>query len=297
MGRKTMSKVFIAVVLVLGLVGCHLNQRGENAGPPGELIDIGGYGLHLYCEGQGRPVVFIDTGWGDTAEGWQLLQGEVAQETRVCVYERAGYGWSEPGPDPRTSQQIVDELAQLLDRAEVEMPVVLVGHSFGGINVQLFACQHADQIVGLVLLDPSPLPFILGEAFPELQYMAEEITQNLLQLAEAARHSSDAEEAARASYYQTLASEHEMMFSESAKQIQGSKIPEHIPITVVAAGRPNPALGDVAEPFQQFWIEENRALAARSEKGTFVLVEESGHHLYVDAPTRVMEAILDMVRK
>ena len=96
--------------------------------PPGQLIDIGGYRLHLYCTGHGDPTVILESGLAGPALQWALVQQELEESTRVCSYDRAGLGWSYIGPSPRTSQQMVNELHALLHNAGVQGPYVLVGH-------------------------------------------------------------------------------------------------------------------------------------------------------------------------
>jgi pimeloyl-ACP methyl ester carboxylesterase len=120
---------------------------------PGEMVDVGGYSLHLNCTGEGTPTVVMDSGLGGTVLDWELVQPEVANFARVCTYDRAGMGWSDPGAQPRTSQQIVKELHTLLGNAGVQGPYVLVGHSFGGTNVQVYASQYPDEVAGMVLVD------------------------------------------------------------------------------------------------------------------------------------------------
>ena len=122
--------------------------------PPGEMVDVGGYSMHLYCTGEGgAPTVVMDSGAGGSMLDWQLVQPEVARFARVCTYDRGGAGWSEPGAQPRTSQQFVEELHTLLGNAGVQGPYVLVGHSLGGTNMQLYASQYSDEVAGMVLVD------------------------------------------------------------------------------------------------------------------------------------------------
>jgi pimeloyl-ACP methyl ester carboxylesterase len=122
---------------------------------PGEMVDVGGYSMHLYCtgEGGGAPTVVMDSGAGGSVLDWQLVQPEVVGFARVCTYDRGGAGWSEPGTQPRTSQQFVEELHTLLGNAGVQGPYVLVGHSLGGTNMQLYASQYPDEVAGMVLVD------------------------------------------------------------------------------------------------------------------------------------------------
>src|SRR2546422_6564672 len=123
--------------------------------PPGQLVDIGGHRLHLWCTGAGTPAVVLDTGLGGSSAEWGYVQPEVARFTRVCSYDRAGMGYSDPGPSPRTTRRIAHELAQLLDRGGVSGPVILVGASIGGLTARVFASEHAERVAGLVLVDAS----------------------------------------------------------------------------------------------------------------------------------------------
>jgi pimeloyl-ACP methyl ester carboxylesterase len=120
---------------------------------PGLLVDIGGYRLHLHCVGAGSPTVVLDAGLSGSSLDWNLIQPELARTTRVCAYDRAGMGWSDSGPQPRTPSQIAGELHALLTNAGVAGPYVLVGHSLAGKNVRLFAQQHPDDVAGMVLID------------------------------------------------------------------------------------------------------------------------------------------------
>ena len=138
--------------------------------PSSEMVDVGGSSMHLHCTGEGgAPTVVMDSGLGGTVLDWQLVQPEVAQFARVCTYDRAGMGWSEPGAQPRTSQQIVEELHALLGNAGVEGPYVLVGHSFGGTNVQLYASQYPNEVAGMVLVDSATEDEMLVTLTEELQ--------------------------------------------------------------------------------------------------------------------------------
>ena len=141
---------------VYQIVGTALDQRGYS--PPGQMIDVGGYRMHLYCTGvnqDGSSTVILETGLGSTSSTWARVQPEVAKATRVCSYDRAGMGWSDPGRPPRDAKHIAQELHTLLQNADIAEPYVLVGWSYGGLYVQEFAGQYGDEVAGLVLLDSS----------------------------------------------------------------------------------------------------------------------------------------------
>jgi pimeloyl-ACP methyl ester carboxylesterase len=119
------------------------------------LVDAGGHLLHIDCAGNGSPTVVMDAGAGDFSFDWGLVQNKAAKYTRVCSYDRAGYAWSEPGPSPRTLQQIALELHTALHKARMDGPYILVGHSLGGLIVRTFASNYPKELAGIVLVDSS----------------------------------------------------------------------------------------------------------------------------------------------
>jgi pimeloyl-ACP methyl ester carboxylesterase len=123
--------------------------------PPGKLVDIGTHRLHIRCAGDGTPAVIFDAALGASSLSWSLVQPAIARVTSACSYDRAGFGWSDAGPLPRTAGRIADELDALLREAAVPRPYVLVGHSFGGLVMRLFASRHANDVAGLVLIEPA----------------------------------------------------------------------------------------------------------------------------------------------
>src|SRR5215217_6081841 len=148
----------IVALLVLAVVGAIYQaiatELAERAyPPPGEMVDVGGYRLHINCVGQGSPTVVLDAGSGGFSAQWVRVQREVSGSIRVCAYDRAGMGWSEMGPEPRDAKQISGELHTLLSKAGIEGPYVLVGHSLGGLNMQTYAARYPDEVAGVALVD------------------------------------------------------------------------------------------------------------------------------------------------
>src|SRR2546430_2450553 len=123
--------------------------------PPGRLVDVGGHRLHINCTGRGVPTVVMEAGAGDFSFDWSLVQSKVTRFTRVCSYDRAGYAWSDPGPTPRTMQQIVAELHTGLRKVGVKAPYLFVGQSLGGLIARVYANQYPTEVAGMVLIDSS----------------------------------------------------------------------------------------------------------------------------------------------
>jgi pimeloyl-ACP methyl ester carboxylesterase len=156
--RLPKSAAFFAVLLVVLVWAVQLDAR--SAAPadvvyarPGQLIDAGEFRLNLYCMGSGSPTVVFDSGWGDWAPAWSKVQPQIANWTRACSYDRAGTGFSDPGPMPRTSVRIAEELRLALHHDGIGGPYILVGAAFGGDNVRTFADLYMDEVAGMVLVD------------------------------------------------------------------------------------------------------------------------------------------------
>jgi pimeloyl-ACP methyl ester carboxylesterase len=161
-----------ASLMVVGSVAWSVEAVRERAeaqaiAMPGTLVDIGARRLHLDCRGTGSPVVVLIPGAGETSAAWGWVAPAVAQVTRVCVFDRAGRGWSDGAPAPQDGRALADDLHLLLERAGVGGPVVLAGHSFGGLYLRAFAARYPSQVAGAVLLDAtSPEMFSRIPSYP-----------------------------------------------------------------------------------------------------------------------------------
>lgn len=262
--------------------------------PPGRLVDIGGYRLHIWCTGSGAPSVILEAGLGGSSAGWGFVQPEVATFTRVCSYDRAGMGYSDPGPSPRTTRRIAHELAQLLDRAGIGGPLVLVGASLGGFTVRVFASEHADRVAGLVLVDASheDQEVNVPRIAPFVPFLSSVGVFRLLgvsfgpppdSLAPSVRGRARAT-AFRAAAYQATADEG-IHLPESAAEVRASRRKLAIPLVVVTAGRG-------ADPA---WRSLQRDQVGLSERGCQVIAEQSGHAIALGQPHAVVAAIRAIV--
>jgi len=150
----------VAGLLTLAIIGAIYQAiatqlDGQAYHAPGKLVDVGTHSLHINCIGQGSSTVILESGLGTMSADWANVQPEVAKTTRVCSYDRAGTGWSERGPTPRDPKQIAGELHTLLANAGIDGPYVLVGQSFGGLYVRMYADQYPKEVEGMVLVDSS----------------------------------------------------------------------------------------------------------------------------------------------
>lgn len=281
---------------------------------PGEMVDVGGYSLHLNCTGEGGgPTVVMDSGLGGTVLDWQLVQPEVAKFARVCTYDRGGMGWSEPGAQPRTSQQIVEELHALLGNAGVQGPYVLVGHSFGGTNMQVYASEYPDEVAGMVLVDsaledeevvtltkslqPSPvlLKILATIGVTRLSYTLGGETLGLTspdlldeQAAISSHRKNDFAAADETSSFEESFDE-----NRAAPMSLGDK-----PLIVLTAG-PLPLevltsgglSQEQARQLDELHSESQADLTQRSQNSEQIVAEDSGHYIHVEQPNLVIDAI------
>jgi pimeloyl-ACP methyl ester carboxylesterase len=151
---KFMRHVVAAFLLLLPLFAGAREQAAPPAyRPPGKLVDIGGYKLHLNCTGKNGPTVVLIAGGGGFSFDWELVQPSASGFARVCSYDRAGLAWSDPGPIPRTMRQDAYELHALLRAGGIKPPYVLVGHSIGGLIARVYAEQYPKDVAAMVLVD------------------------------------------------------------------------------------------------------------------------------------------------
>jgi pimeloyl-ACP methyl ester carboxylesterase len=147
---------FLSLSLLAGMAYQRVGARRDRKlhPPPGKFVDLGTHRLHLLEKGRGSPTIVLEAGLMSTNLSWTDIRHKLAESYRVVTYDRARLGWSDIGPMPRSAERIVDELHSLLELAAILGPYVLVGHSFGGLTVPLFAARYPEKIAGMVLVDP-----------------------------------------------------------------------------------------------------------------------------------------------
>jgi pimeloyl-ACP methyl ester carboxylesterase len=274
--------------------------------PPGRLVDVGGYRLHIQCVGTGSPTVVLEAGLGGMSLHWDLVQSAIGQTTRVCAYDRAGMGWSDPGPQPRTPGQIARELHTLLVNAAVPGPYVLVGHSVGGKNVRRFAQQYPAEVAGMVLVDARseyveappaavapPIPPVTGSEW-SLYGVARRL--GLVRLIGAGQSGPPA----MAEHTRTA-----LALLTTGQRGLDATAAESLAMTADnAALQAAPSLGDrplivlAAEQSIQMdpaWADGQRRQAALSTQGRLIIAVGSSHHIQVDQPALVIDAVRQVV--
>ncbi len=268
---------------------------------PGQRVDVGTHKLHIYCQGEGTPTVIVDTGLGEISLEWIRIQKGLANFSSICLYDRAGYGWSETGPLPRSSSHIADELHTLLTKANIKPPYILVGHSFGGYNMQVFAGRYPELTAGIVLVDSShpqqyerflaaPInvktapDIIRGSrnfrfAMPQVNpRVPDEVRSEVLALMFKRRMQM----AMANEYYD---------FRQSAAEVLESGALPPVPLLVLSRGKrvyPHDQHGDLME---DLWSTLQDELVERSPRTAHVIANESGHFIHLDQPQLVIDSI------
>lgn len=271
----------------------------------GRSVDLGGRRLRLSCTGTGKPTVVLEAGIGGLLDSWRSVQPEIERFTRVCSYDRAGYGASDPGPMPRTSAAIADDLHELLGRAGERPPFLLVGHSFGGYNVRVFNGRYPAVVAGIVLVDaPQEDQFRLLP--PEWSAASDALRRRYttqarwalpyiwLGIARAQLHWQGADEGTfrilRPRYLRARASEMEAM-DQSAAQARAAGHIADTPLVVLTAGDSLDARS------QRIWETEVQPRLARlSARGRQIVIPRSSHNMPEDRPDAIVEAVRQLAR-
>lgn len=259
---------------------------------PGKRYDVGGYSIHMLCKGSGEPTVLIDAGLGDDSTDWFDVQNMSSLDTRTCVFDRPGYGWSDAGPQPRNSLIISNEVSKLIQKANISGPLVLVGHSFGGYNMRVFAAQHPQKIAGMVLVDASH----------ESQYEKLNIKLpkhfdrkgNILILPKAGDTVSDKAQALRERAFHAARAEISSLH-QSTLQVKRYQGLPRVPLIVISRGLSEWKNRDDAEMREEIWVELQQDLWKLSPISQHIFANASGHDIHLDQPELIVSAIADVV--
>jgi pimeloyl-ACP methyl ester carboxylesterase len=279
--------------------------------PPGHMVDVGGRKLHVLCNGKASgPTVVIEQGAGSPSILWWPVQNEVAAFARVCTYDRAGYLWSEDAARVRSLEERVTDLHAVLAGADVPGPYIMVGHSFGGPLIRLFARRYRDAVAGMVLVDTPEETVILRPSYDDyatkLGYFARalEVASRLgvIRLASLfmtdvphglSRHDFDAMKAlaVQPAFFRAMADDPASFSRErdTLGSLSGAGALGDMPLVVVTHGQKFPGPAAVLE---DGWLDGQHRLAALSSRGTLVVAERSNHMVQSDQPEIVLAAIM-----
>ncbi len=301
---RTIVSAILAVVLLTVSIqpsDATMDNLRAQPDPPGTYFWVGNHRLHLNCVGEGSPTVIFDSGLGGTSLDWVRVQPQVAAFTRACSYDRAGYGWSDSGPMPRDSANISRELDVLLGNASVPAPYLLVGHSFGGLNVRLYSYLNPQKVAGLVLVDsshedqyrrfetagvkataPRGGSFFIGNAFQIPAALPSDVVPVARSFA-GSRRSMVA-----------LLSELRHIRT-SAQQLRNLRMLSNIPLVVISH-RIHESTGTRARR-DRLWMDMQAELARRSTRGRHVIAATDDHYVHLREPQLVVDSIRSVIEQ
>lgn len=311
----TLGVVAVAILAMPAFLNLATNAVLEARYPvPGSFHLVNGHRMHLYCTGHGSPTVVLDAGGGDDWLIWQKVQPEVAKITRVCSYDRAGTGWSEPQPGVQDARNISEELHLLLKEAGEQAPFVLVGASVAGFYARQYVDRYPTEVAGLVLVDsstPEQIREIPGSAYsPELikrkhrevilEWWKEATGWALL------RGGCDAEvepgleayanfvraERCRPSYATSWRGEADQ-FWNSAEEAARARCCDNLPLLIISQdpGNPRSTQPVATRPIWNSLQEQLKALSPRSRR---IIARGSGHGVMIDRPDVVIDGIQEV---
>jgi pimeloyl-ACP methyl ester carboxylesterase len=250
------------------------------------LVDVGGYRLAVHCIGEGSPTVVLETGLGAPSGYWEPVQQQIAGLTRVCLFDRAGRGKSDPAPTTttRTCADMVADLRALLRNAGIPAPYVLVGNSLGGMNARLYAYRHPEEVAGLVLVDGSHQDQFtrIGEALPEPEPNSPDSHKGFYRFW------------AGGGWRDPANNPEKVDFVASREQLRAIRSLGDLPVVVLASGvflHETPTRPEARPRLHETWQDLQRDLADLSTNSAYSVVARSGHFIQRDRPEVVVDAI------
>jgi pimeloyl-ACP methyl ester carboxylesterase len=297
---------FVRTGLLAGLLAVAVTAAGEPTGsrpdladlvvPPGNFVSLETHRLYYRCAGRGTPVLVIDNGIGGAAIEWTPVQDALARTTRVCTYDRAGYGWSDTGPGPRTTERSVEELRALLRLAGEDGPYLMVGHSFGGFNSRYLAAHYPQEVAGIVLIEsshPEQLLTFAGQAHPARHGInLERVTAGADDVSPYVAAASFLNSRRKAIFAQMDELSH---FADSATTVAAAGGVGETPLLVIARAS---TTGASAER-DRLWREMQISLSTLSSRGEFVVARTASHDVHMADPefvVRQLRAFVERVR-
>lgn len=311
--KRWLKRIAISVALVLvtgAAVGYALQVRRDarvlaQNPPPGHFVDVGGHELHYRLVGEGRVTFVLEGGLGEYGATWEGIEDELARLGRVFVYDRAGLGWSEEGPHPRTIERIVAELQAALHGAAVPQPYLLVGHSLGGAVATFYAMEHPEEVAGLLLVDPSHKDQVREMPQPPAwqRALVTQVTRTApIGLPRLVFGGSSDPVKTQTRHVRTFGAELRGAM-RSAERRAGAPVElGDTPVYVLTRGDATAGPSASDEENRQRWeiwkrLHEDLVEASTSDIRRHIVVEDAGHYIHYDRPAAVVDAAEDLVKR
>ncbi|WP_433744501.1 alpha/beta fold hydrolase [Paenibacillus amylolyticus] len=293
------------------------SQAKKNFPPPGTLVQVGGYQLHIHKQGSGSPTILMEAGSGETSLSWRDIPTELAKHATVVTYDRAGYAWSESASTERTGANIVQDLHAALMKENIRGPYVMVGHSLGGMYARLFAQTYTSEIQSLVLIDARPeddeqnTKALLEQA--QFQGNPPAFLLSLLKVSGTFRLFPDfmldglvakqdrdtfVNVIATLSYFH--AKEEEALHAHSTEDAIRDQTLGAIPVRIIARGRPQDYASagipiEIGQKLESIWQSGQRKMLNISKDSRLITATRSGHMVIHDEPELVVKTIIELM--
>ncbi|MBG9587273.1 alpha/beta hydrolase [Cytobacillus firmus] len=329
-GKKILNitKLIIYILIFILLIGFIYEKQAEKQTlkkfpAPGEMVNLNGDILHVNIKGEGSPIVVIESGSGSWSIDWFKVQNTLSKYATVVTYDRAGYGWSSRSSKPRTGDQIVNDLHDLLRAKDLKGPIILVGHSLGGLYTRLYVQKFPDDISGVVLIDSTPIDFNskLSQINPKSAHKfhkASEQNNNIaaflsrfgvtriiaksLELNEFPTEIRElkSELAVQSKFYLTI--NEEINYTSQLKEKLQGKSFNDIPLTVITHSKPTDFTkfgftGEENKTIEDHFQTMQRELSNLSNDSSFVIAKNSGHNIMFENPEIITKEIKKMIIK
>lgn len=320
----------LLTLIFIGGVYQYLSTKLDeyNYPPIGKMVDIGGYKVHMIDLGVhkevSKPTIIMDAANGSNCLDWQLVQPEIAKFARVVTYDRAGYAWSDASPLQRTSVNIAQELHDMLHAAKIPGPYILVGHSFGGLNVRLYANKYPDEVVGIILVDtshedegkilPAPAPaylqkIMIGAVYVgvlrllnHLPFMRKNLEKQIEKYSPEIQNMYQSQKTAT-KFWAAVYAEGSLKSQDCQELKRQAPSLGDLPLTVISAGKPMLDYEQVkkfysydqVQKVNEGWQQLQADLVKKSSQSKHLVAEHSGHIIPYDQPEIIVHAVHDMV--
>jgi len=270
--------------------------------PPGRMISVGKHRLHIHCVGDGPVTVLFEAGLGGSSLEWSVVQEKIANRTRACVYDRGGYGWSDPAAGRRDAQLLAVETNLLLNNLNIRGPLILIGHSFGGFVIRELANLRSDSIVGLILVDASHEKQVTE--FEKIMPIANmprgrSFVISPIDVPDGLEKKISFKIKTFIRMRKSYHAVHAEMESFRQSAFQASRLPRPVeyPIVVLRRGLEPFRNDSNGEEKTALWKRLQKDLANLSSTGSIHVAGSSGHHIHIDEPDRVIEQIQFLLEK